>query len=84
MSSECLCSESVLNTLAINCCLLDYHYYHHRTPSAPVVQHRCYIVATCDKDLKRRLRKVPGVPIMFISQRKFAIERFGDVGAPKV
>lgn len=22
-------------------------------------QHRCYIVATCDKDLKRKLRKVP-------------------------
>lgn len=23
-----------------------------------VTQHRCYIVATCDKDLRRRLRKV--------------------------
>jgi U3 small nucleolar RNA-associated protein 24 len=32
-----------------------------------VVESRCYIVATCDKDLKRRLRKVPGVPIMFIA-----------------
>ena len=27
---------------------------------------RCYIVATNDKDLKRRLRKIPGVPIMFL------------------
>jgi U3 small nucleolar RNA-associated protein 24 len=43
-----------------------------------VTQHRCYIVATCDKDLKRRLRKVPGVPIMYITQRKYSIERFPD------
>lgn len=28
--------------------------YHPPTPP----QHRCYIVATCDRDLKRRLRKV--------------------------
>lgn len=46
-----------------------------------VSQHRCYIVATCDKDLKRRIRKVPGVPIMYISQRRFSIERFPDVNA---
>ncbi|KAH6927114.1 hypothetical protein HPB50_026896 [Hyalomma asiaticum] len=32
--------------------------------------HKCYIVATCDKDLKRRIRKVPGVPIMYIYQRR--------------
>ena len=25
-----------------------------------VTMHRCYIVATCDKDLKRRIRKIPG------------------------
>ena len=24
-----------------------------------LLQHRCYIVATCDKDLKRRIRKIP-------------------------
>ncbi|XP_011057717.1 PREDICTED: rRNA-processing protein FCF1 homolog isoform X3 [Acromyrmex echinatior] len=30
-----------------------------------VTQHKCYIVATNDKDLKRRIRKVPGVPIIF-------------------
>lgn len=46
-----------------------------------VTEHRCYIVATCDKDLKRRLRKIPGVPIMFIAQHKFAIERMAE--APK-
>lgn len=44
-----------------------------------VQMHKCYIVATCDKDLKRRLRKVPGVPIMYISQRRYSIERFADV-----
>lgn len=25
-----------------------------------VQQHRCYIVATCDRDLRRRIRKVSG------------------------
>ncbi len=36
-----------------------------------VFQHKCYIVATCDKDLKRRIRKIPGVPIMYLSQHKY-------------
>lgn len=46
--------------------------------------HRCYIVATCDKDLKRRIRKVPGVPIMYISQHKYTIERMPEAfGAPR-
>jgi U3 small nucleolar RNA-associated protein 24 len=36
-----------------------------------VTENRCYIVATCDRDLRRRLRKIPGVPIMYISERKF-------------
>ncbi|CAM9193934.1 unnamed protein product [Ectocarpus sp. 12 AP-2014] len=46
-------------------------------------QHRCYIVATCDKELKRRIRKIPGVPIMYISNRKFSIERMAEAfGAP--
>ncbi|KAJ1901862.1 rRNA-processing protein fcf1 [Kickxella alabastrina] len=49
-----------------------------------VMQHRCYIVATCDRDLKRRIRKVPGVPIMFIVGHKFSVERLPDAyGAPK-
>mmetsp|Transcript_16496 Transcript_16496/g.15820 ORF Transcript_16496/g.15820 Transcript_16496/m.15820 type:complete len:200 (+) Transcript_16496:127-726(+) len=47
-------------------------------------QHRCYIVATCDKELKRKIRKVPGVPIMFIQSRKYSIERMPEAfGAPK-
>lgn len=49
-----------------------------------VTEHRCYIIATCDKDLKRRLRKIPGVPIMYITQHKFSIERMPEAfGAPK-
>ncbi|XP_021924847.1 rRNA-processing protein FCF1 homolog isoform X2 [Zootermopsis nevadensis] len=49
-----------------------------------VTQHKCYIVATCDRDLKRRIRKIPGVPIMYISQHRYTIERMPDAyGAPK-
>jgi U3 small nucleolar RNA-associated protein 24 len=49
-----------------------------------VTMHRCYIVATCDKDLRRRLRKIPGVPIMYIHQKRFTVERMPDAfGAPK-
>lgn len=47
-------------------------------------QHRCYIVATCDRDLKRKIRKVPGVPIMYINSHKYSIERMPEAfGAPK-
>lgn len=48
------------------------------------MQHKCFIIATCDKDLKRRIRKIPGVPIMSIAQRKYVIERLPDAyGAPE-
>ncbi|GAA5896029.1 hypothetical protein JCM6882_005592 [Rhodosporidiobolus microsporus] len=43
-----------------------------------VTQHRCYIVATCDRQLRRRLRKVPGVPLMYIAKHRYAIERLPD------
>ena len=43
-----------------------------------VTQHRCYIVATCDKQLKQRIRKIPGVPLMYIASRKYAIERLPE------
>lgn len=51
-----------------------------------VTAHRCYIVATCDRDLKRRIRKIPGVPIMYISQHQYSIERLPEAtlgGAPR-
>ncbi|KAG0372189.1 rRNA-processing protein fcf1 [Mortierella sp. AD032] len=48
-----------------------------------VMEHKCYIVATCDRDLKRRVRNIPGIPIMYLSQRKYTIERLpGAYGAP--
>lgn len=43
-----------------------------------IMQHKCYIVATCDRELKRRIRKVPGIPIMYLSSRKYVIERMPD------
>ncbi|EFX89829.1 rRNA-processing protein FCF1 homolog [Daphnia pulex] len=49
-----------------------------------VTQHKCYIVGTCDRDLKRRIRKIPGVPLMFLSQHRYTVERMPDAyGAPK-
>ncbi|TNN52307.1 rRNA-processing protein FCF1 [Liparis tanakae] len=50
-----------------------------------VMQHKCYILATVDRDLKRRVRKIPGVPIMYISNHRYNIERMpDDYGAPRV
>ena len=51
---------------------------------ATVKQHRCYMVATCDKELRRRLRKVPGVPICHIAGHKITVERLPEAfGAPR-
>ncbi|KAF1824374.1 Fcf1-domain-containing protein [Dissoconium aciculare CBS 342.82] len=43
-----------------------------------VMKHRVYLVATNDRDLKRRLRKVPGVPIISVARGKYVIERLPD------
>ncbi|EON64944.1 rRNA-processing protein FCF1 [Coniosporium apollinis CBS 100218] len=43
-----------------------------------VMKHKIYIVATNDRDLKRRIRKIPGVPIMSVARGKFVIERLPD------
>jgi U3 small nucleolar RNA-associated protein 24 len=43
-----------------------------------VVKQRVYLVATNDRDLKRRIRKVPGVPIMSVAKGKYVIERLPD------
>ena len=49
-----------------------------------ITQHKCYIVATVDRDLKQRIRKIPGVPIMYISNHRYNIERMpDDYGAPR-
>ncbi|KAL3106736.1 hypothetical protein niasHT_012001 [Heterodera trifolii] len=50
-----------------------------------VTEHKCYIVATCDKDLRQRIRKIPGVPIMYVRDHRYTIERMPDAyGAPKL
>ena len=41
-------------------------------------QHPCYIVATNDRDLKQRVRKVPGIPILYVARRRYAIERLPE------
>ncbi|KEP64048.1 UNVERIFIED_CONTAM: rRNA-processing protein FCF1, putative [Hammondia hammondi] len=43
-----------------------------------VTEHKCYLVATNDRDLKRRIRKIPGVPIIYVKNHKFAVERLPD------
>ncbi|WLF80903.1 rRNA-processing protein fcf1 [Lodderomyces elongisporus] len=44
-----------------------------------VMQHKCYIVATNDADLKRRIRKVPGVPLLSVGAHSYVVERLPDV-----
>uniref|UniRef100_A0A667GQW1 Uncharacterized protein n=1 Tax=Lynx canadensis TaxID=61383 RepID=A0A667GQW1_LYNCA len=49
-----------------------------------VTQHKYYIVATVDQDPKGRIWKIPGVPIMYISNHRYNIERMpDDYGAPR-
>ncbi|KAK9321741.1 Fcf1-domain-containing protein [Lipomyces orientalis] len=45
---------------------------------ARVMQHKCYIVATNDADLKRRIRKIPGVPILSVGSHSYIVERLPD------
>ncbi|KAK7184081.1 hypothetical protein DPSP01_001277 [Paraphaeosphaeria sporulosa] len=43
-----------------------------------VTKHRIYLVGTNDRDLKRRIRKIPGVPIVSVAKGKYVIERLPD------
>jgi len=43
-----------------------------------VKEHWCYIVATMDKDLKRWIWKIPGIPIMSVAGHKYKLERIMD------
>lgn len=43
-----------------------------------VNKQRIYIVATNDRDLKRRIRKITGVPIMSVAKGKYVIERLPE------
>jgi U3 small nucleolar RNA-associated protein 24 len=52
---------------------------------ATVAANRVYIVATGDRELKRRLRRLPGVPIMYIVNHRVSVERIPEAfGAPRV
>ena len=46
-----------------------------------VVRSRVYIVGTNDRELKRRLRKIPGVPVVSVKRGGYIVERLPDVGA---
>mmetsp|Transcript_30088 Transcript_30088/g.46130 ORF Transcript_30088/g.46130 Transcript_30088/m.46130 type:complete len:197 (+) Transcript_30088:194-784(+) len=47
-------------------------------------QWRCFIVATCDKELRGRIRKIPGVPCMYVSGYRYTVERMPEAyGAPR-
>eukprot|EP00906_Rhabdomonas_costata_P032945 RCo046391 len=43
-----------------------------------VTTSRIYVVGTNDKELKRRLRQIPGVPIMSLHRHKYSIERLPE------
>ena len=43
-----------------------------------IQRHKVYVVATNDRDLKRRIRKVPGIPIMSVARGMYVIERLPD------
>lgn len=43
-----------------------------------VTAHRCFIVGTCDRGLKDRLRKIPGVPLMYITNHKYSVEQLPE------
>lgn len=42
------------------------------------VKQRIYLVGTNDRELKRRIRKVPGVPIISVARGKYVVERLPD------
>lgn len=45
--------------------------------------HPCYIIATCDKELKQRLRRIPGVPILSVQGMKYSVESLPATGVFK-
>eukprot|EP00917_Polyrhabdina_sp_WS-2016_P014378 GHVP01031464.1.p1 GENE.GHVP01031464.1~~GHVP01031464.1.p1 ORF type:complete len:186 (+),score=30.25 GHVP01031464.1:485-1042(+) len=43
-----------------------------------ITLHRCYIVATCDRELKKKIRQIDGVPIMSVARRCFRVEQLPE------
>ncbi|EGG22371.1 FCF1 family protein [Cavenderia fasciculata] len=48
-----------------------------------ITMHRMYLVATCDADLRRRIRKIPGVPLIYPKGKRYTIERLPDAPGAK-
>ena len=44
-----------------------------------IQRHRIYLVATDDKPLRQRLRKIPGVPLMGVARGRYNVERLPDL-----
>lgn len=44
-----------------------------------ISRHKCYMVGTCDRELKSRIRKVPGIPIVYIKRRQYAVEKMPEL-----
>lgn len=44
-----------------------------------ISKHKCYMVGTCDKELKGRIRKIPGIPIVYIKRRQYAVEKMPEL-----
>lgn len=44
-----------------------------------ISKHKCYMVGTCDKELKGRIRKIPGIPIVYIKRRQYAVEKIPEL-----
>ncbi|EGC37618.1 hypothetical protein DICPUDRAFT_86906 [Dictyostelium purpureum] len=44
-----------------------------------VTMHRMFMVATCDADLRRRIRKIPGVPIIYLKGKRYTVERMPEL-----
>lgn len=43
------------------------------------LQNRCYLVASNDLQLKQRIRKIPGVPILYVGNHIIKVERLPDL-----
>lgn len=43
-----------------------------------IVKDRVYLVGTNDRELKRRIRKIPGVPVVSVARGRYTVERLPD------
>lgn len=56
----------------------DHTIYGDNCIVSTVTTHRCYLVGTNDKQLRQRLRKIPGVPLIAIRKGKYTVEKLPD------